>query len=304
MNLEEVHPPSEGSPPTSIDTMPILPVEVWENGVDWLVAGYNQTSRNYSDGVDLRRDLSSCSLVCRAWLPRARMHLFANLRITASGLSIYAAIIRRSPMLRPFAKELHFFNAYPEVSDDNVMSRTVETASHLVRILHKLPHLYSLVLGNIDLSIEHPHLPRYVAALHSINELQFLTAAPTRLPHLAGFLCSFPHLSTLTLSVPITVEPNTFFLPSYKAKSTLTVLYLIALTGVHLLLDWLVQAHSFTTSLRKVHATFQNPISESELAHAMHGLQSLLDNCCDHLKEWVFWANKQVKKPKNTPFGK
>lgn len=232
------------------------------------------------------------------------MHLFSNIRLKGSGLSIYASIIRKSPMILSFAKELHFFNTYPEGSDNDVTGRTIETASHLIRIIHKLPNLYSLVLGSIDLSIEHPHLPRYVAALRSINELQFLNRTPTSISHLASFLGSFPNLTTLTLSVPIIVPLNIFFLPSLKARSSLTVLFLIGLPGVPLLLNWLVLAHAFTTSLQKLHMAFQDSISQSELVSAMQGLQSLLENCRASLKEWVFWANKEVGYFKDTPSGK
>ncbi|KAK7689659.1 hypothetical protein QCA50_007454 [Cerrena zonata] len=151
--------------------MPVLPVEVWENVIDLLVADYTRPDRNYFDSVKLRYDLISCALVCHAWLPRAQMHLCIYLYIVGSGISSYEKLIQRLPTLCAYAKELEFRNTSISNFNDQVVGKMVETASHVVRVVHKLPYIYTLGIDYINLSIEHPHLPRYVTMLTSVKQL-------------------------------------------------------------------------------------------------------------------------------------
>ena len=121
--------------------LPTLPTEVWERVIDWLVVGYTQTSGGmYHNDINFRRDLSRCAVVCRAWRVRTQMHLFAFLRISGKGLSQYKVLILKTPILCDFAKDFHFYNEYVETSENRISHQTVETASHVVRIAHKLPY--------------------------------------------------------------------------------------------------------------------------------------------------------------------
>jgi hypothetical protein len=145
-----------------------------------------------------------------------------------------------------------------------------------------------------------------VTALTSINNLQFSTFTPTRLAQLARFIVGFRNISTLVLYVPIAVESNPLPLPTpcYKAKSSLTELYLYMQPGGHLLVDWLVKAHSFTTSLQILQVVFKDPIPQSEVGLTMQGVQSLLDNCGSYVKKWTFEAKIEVDEFKDIPPGK
>ncbi|KAK7689660.1 hypothetical protein QCA50_007455 [Cerrena zonata] len=71
--------------------------------------------------------------------------------------------------------------------------------------------------------------------------------------------------------------------------------------GGHLLLDWLVKAQSFTTSLKVLEVTVEGTMPQPGFDLIMQGLQSLLDNCSGHLKEWYFWAKIEVDDFKNIP---
>lgn len=286
--------------------MPRLPTEVWENVIDILVEYYTRLERTYSDSVNLRNDLLSCALVCHAWYPRAQMHLGVYIYIEGSKLSVYERLIHKVPILCTSAKEFDFRNQYTEDPDDKVEDRTVETVSHAVRVVHKLPHTHTLVFYDINLSIEHPHLPRYVTALTSIKKLYFYTYTPTRIAQLARFIVGFRNISTLVLLVPIAVESNPLPLPTpcYKTKSSLTRLDLYMQPGGHLLVDWLVKAHFFTSSLQILQVVLKDSIPQSEIALTMQGLQSLLDNCGGYLKEWYFWTKMGVDDFKDIPSGK
>ena len=135
-------------------SLPALPTEVWEQVIDWLVVGYtHELGQTYQKNIDLRRDLSSCALVCRAWRVRAQMHLFAFLRITGNGLSQYEALILKTPILCTFAKELKFYNQYVDSSKTKVAGKTIETASHAVRVSHKLSNVQYLLMHHINLAI-------------------------------------------------------------------------------------------------------------------------------------------------------
>ncbi|KAK7689459.1 hypothetical protein QCA50_007251 [Cerrena zonata] len=276
--------------------MPALPTEVWEYIIDLLVKHYTRPGRLYNDSINLRNDLLSCALVCHAWYPRAQMHLGVYILIKGSKLSTYGKLIQKVPILCTFAKKFEFRNQYTENPDDKVVDRTVGTVSHAVRVAHKLPHIHTLVVDDINLSIENPHLPRYVTALTSIKKLYFYTYTPTKIAQLARFIVGFRNISTLVLYVPIIVESNPLPLPTpcYRTKSSLKRLNLIMQPGGHLLVDWLVKGHFFTTFLQVLQVIFQYTISQSEVALTMQGVQSLLDNCGGHLKGWYFQAKIAV----------
>ena len=278
---------------------------MWERAIDWLVVGYTPEDQTYQNNLDLRRDLSSCALVCRAWRVRAQMHLFAFLRISGNGLSQYESLILKTPVLCTFAKELKFYNQYVDSSKAKVVGKTIETASHAVRIAHKLPNVRYLIVDTITLGIEHPHLPRHFAALTNTNKLDFYTRAPTKLSQLARILLGLKNLSTLTLGVPIIVDSNPLPLPTpcYATKSSLTRLDLDIQPGGHLLVDWLVKAKSFTTSLQILVVRLEEQIPQSEIALVMQGVQRLLDNCTGSLKEWYFTAKIQVDDLSSVPKG-
>ena len=278
--------------------------EIWESIIDCVVVEYTpEDGATYRDHLDLRRDLSSCALVCRAWRVRAQMHLFAFLRIEGDALSRYEALIRKTPVLCSFAKELMFYNEYVDKSKDGVTGKTVETASHVVRITHRLSNVHHLLMEQINLAVEHPHLPRHMAALTNINQLDFIGHIPTKLSQLTHILIGPKNLSVLYLDVPIIVDSNPIPTARYSPKASLTRLYLAIQPGGHLLLDWLVKAKSFTTSLQRLNVVLQDQILQSEITLVIRGIQSLLDNCTGSLKEWNMWAKVRVDDLSSLPKG-
>lgn len=267
--------------------------------------------RNYAklstsvEDFHLRRDLASCSLVCRAWKTRAQKHLFAFLTIKGKRLSRYESLVLKSPILRRFAKELFFYNEYIDESESTTTHRTVETASHAVRIVQKLPQVRRLLLDTINLASEHPNFPRYMSSLTHITQLDFVSPVPTKLFHLARMLVGLRGLSTLYLEVPIVISPNPTPLHAscYNTKSCLTSLDLPIHSGGQLLLDWLVQAGSFTKSLQRLQVSLEDHVPPSEVPSIVESVQSLLDNCSNHLKEWFFGAKVEIKDFSNIPDG-
>ena len=135
----------------------------------------------------------------------------------------------------------------------------------------------------------------HFATLTNINKLNFSTSTPTKLSQLARILLGLKNLSTLFLEVPIIVDSNPLPLPTpcYATKSSLTTLELLIQPGGHLLVDWLVKAKSFTTSLQILAVRLEDQIPQSKIALVMQGVQRLLDNCTGSLKEWYFEADRK-----------
>ena len=290
-----------------LTTTHLLPIEVWERTIDWLVIGYTpKGGQTYRGNLNLRRDLSSCARVCRAWRVRTQTHLFALLRISGNGLSQYEHILLKSPSLGRFAKELLFYSQYIEDSRSKTSHKTIETASHAVRIAHKLSSLQHLALDFINLAVEHPRLPSHIAALTAITRLHFHSPTPTKLSQLTRVLVGLKGLSSLYLSVPIVVDLNPVPLPTpcYTTKSSLTRLDFIVHPGGHLLLDWLVRATSFTTCLKTLAIWIGSQLPQLEIAPVIQGVQALLDNCTRSLEEWYFHTKIQVEDPPSMPKGK
>ena len=135
--------------------------------------------------------------------------------------------------------------------------------------------------------------------------MDFMSPTPTKLSQLARILLGLKNLSTLYLEVPIIVDSNPLPLPTpcYATKSSLTTLDLDIPPGGHLLVDWLVKAKSFTTSLQILYVRLEDQIPQSEIALVMQGVQSLLDNCTGSLKVWYFLAKIQVDDLSSVPKG-
>ena len=113
--------PSRSGSPWSLS---IIPIEIWERAIDWLVEDYIRTSSTTIEDLRLRRNLSNCALVCTAWKHRAQFHLFTHLLIKGYGLSRYGKLIIQSPSWCGFAKEFFFYNEHAGPS-----GKPVETAS-------------------------------------------------------------------------------------------------------------------------------------------------------------------------------
>ena len=241
-------------------------------------------------------------MVSRSWRPRAQKHLFSNPIVEARALPSYERTVRNSSRVRGFAEAFNFFNGYVEESaqPDNKTqtTKTTETASHVVRVVQQLPQVQFLVMDNINLTNEHPSLPVCVAALTSIQRLNFYTNTPTRLVHLARFLKGFPNLSTLSLHAPILSDTHSLQLPRpcYQVKSSLQRLDVFIQPGGQHLIDWLLQARTLTTSLENLQVEYnQSSVPPTELPNTIHAIQSLLENSRSSLKMWYFFARTDVK---------
>ena len=72
----------------------------------------------------------------------------------------------------------------------------------------------------------------------------------------------------------------------YATKSSLTLLKLSIQPGGHLLVGWLLNTISFTTSLQNLCVMLEDEIPQPEIILVMEHVQSLLNNCTESLKTW------------------
>ena len=135
-----------------------LPIEVCERVIDWVAAApkFDYFYRFYADRSALHT-LRACSLVCTAWTPRTRLHLFRTLCVRSSSnspgnIDDFAALLRRNPSLPALVTTVV---AKPRLDRPSGL-HTVALA--LPRLLPRLAHL------RLSVGLFHPP-PAVFAAL-------------------------------------------------------------------------------------------------------------------------------------------
>ena len=91
---------------------PRLPIEVCERIIDWVAAApeFDNLYKLYEDDFALAT-LRSCSLTCRSWTPRTRLHLFRILRVrcspnTEGDINGVCSLLANNPALTSFVTTL------------------------------------------------------------------------------------------------------------------------------------------------------------------------------------------------------
>ena len=139
--------------------------------------------------------LNSCSLVARAWSPRARSHLFYEVEFTSMDLfSRWQAVISRgetSPY--GFVQTLHF----KEKTDQWITSESFSRISpHLV----DFPRVENLIFTQYDITpLVFPLQQAETSFLKSIRHLEADTMAMSTHEDLFALIDCFPHLEDLNL---------------------------------------------------------------------------------------------------------
>ena len=130
----------------SLSSLPKLPIEVWEHVIDMVAS-----PRGIVSSLDsVRRALCACRLVCRAWVPRCRLHLLKVLHIgSRDTLQSIASLLWTSPFHADQVRSLRIFGS----SDQSWIS--------IVPLcLPPLRHLESLDLSSVHFTLQNPRLPQ------------------------------------------------------------------------------------------------------------------------------------------------
>ncbi|KAH8101788.1 hypothetical protein BXZ70DRAFT_931921 [Cristinia sonorae] len=144
--LKAIDAPNLGQLSSTASSYSQIPTEVWETVVDWIV---DDMWSKYIDRP-ARKQLASCSLVCRSWTPRSRFHLSRHLELTSeSGLACVTQRLKETPGLadRVETLEIHCTKG----GDQHWVSLA---PLHLPR----MEYLKNLTLVGFDFTKKHPHI--------------------------------------------------------------------------------------------------------------------------------------------------
>ncbi|KAJ7171119.1 hypothetical protein C8R46DRAFT_1349214 [Mycena filopes] len=137
--------------------------------------------------------LASCGLVCRAWLPASRYHLFCTISLTMQNAAAFMDLISRSTTIAPLVcdVELHFFGS---------------SLLHLeiAPLLMRLPHTTRLTLRPKRDEVVRPpctsSLAHALPALPALVHLKFdFRARFESLEQIITCVCLCPHLESLEI---------------------------------------------------------------------------------------------------------
>ncbi|KAG6918813.1 hypothetical protein DXG01_011565 [Tephrocybe rancida] len=134
--------------------------------------------------------LAACSLVCKAWRPAARHHLFSNTKLNVNNASSFINIVdSETSTVAPFVRHI-------DANDNCEDGRWVD--NHFMGLQpHLLPSLTSISLTSPE-TLSHTTL----STLHSFNRLKELRLAECEFgdfTQVQSLLCSFPLLESLYL---------------------------------------------------------------------------------------------------------
>ncbi|KAH9941427.1 hypothetical protein B0H21DRAFT_869953 [Amylocystis lapponica] len=142
------------------------------------------------------RLLRACALVCRAWLPSSRYHLFHTVRLRRpSDLDLIARTLTESSHLGTLVEVLDLYYTYRRTSIHVISAFPGLLAGHL-------PRLESLSIEGFHSAIIPPSFPdgffNDLAQFHSVTRLNLLSIKFNTLSDLYNIICALPSLSVLT----------------------------------------------------------------------------------------------------------
>ena len=131
-----------------------LPVEIWERIIDLFAAELGTSSRS-------RQLLVPCALTCRAWLPRARHHLYQLVYISCTdGLDGIIQTLSHYPGLCDRVSILQIDG------DDSHSSWVIRAFFYLAP---RLKHLSALWIAGVDLTQCHPDIFKALSVFNGVH---------------------------------------------------------------------------------------------------------------------------------------
>ncbi|KAH8093233.1 hypothetical protein BXZ70DRAFT_949514 [Cristinia sonorae] len=169
---------------SSESTIPQLPVEVWENVIDNI-----SSPDNLGISLESRKQLATCSQVCRSWLPRCLFHLYS--KIVLKSASDLDAIVHRLHTSAGLADRVQYLELHC-YSESGPSQSWVCLAPLRLPPLRNLSGLYFF---GLDLTARPPHF--YPA----FRQLRYVASPLNSATHVElDWL--FPHARTVYVQVP------------------------------------------------------------------------------------------------------
>ncbi|CCL98819.1 uncharacterized protein FIBRA_00824 [Fibroporia radiculosa] len=203
---------STNSNDSDLRNLPVLPTEVWEQVIDWMpiVSWY-------------RRDLISCALTCRAWLPRSRIYLYRKVTLrNARHLRAFVQLLKAEVGLNPCVEELHL--EYP-LSSGHPPTRDFLGLSFPLMLARKLTMIKLLRLSYSGGTWAfRPPVPEFWVAMGEFKSVTTLYLGKLRFPTWTTFgqlVSSLPNLSVLiceNITSPLDKYTPQAFVPGSPVK--------------------------------------------------------------------------------------
>lgn len=173
-----------------LDHCPQLPLELSDHVIDCLHGDHQA--------------LSTCSLVCRGWLPRAQYHLFERVSLSPYNWQAFEKLMISSPHIGVLVRNLdisHKFTYHGGAPAQEVegMTRMVEVFPMITARLHAVTRLDLCVVD----------IPKWIdvlTGLRTVKELRLVRCIVPTLTELAKLICAFPHLKKLKIGDLFVVE--------------------------------------------------------------------------------------------------
>lgn len=141
---------------TTLVNVPELPVEIWDHVIDTLAGACMSGDDAFQLDDEARKELSSCSLVCRAWGPRCRLYLFREIDvISRDSLRSISTFLQKSPSYAGLVEQV---NICAKGTDQS----WVPTVPLL---LPNLSGLYTLSFTSVDFKQQHPRFSQFYSRL-------------------------------------------------------------------------------------------------------------------------------------------
>ncbi|KAH8091784.1 hypothetical protein BXZ70DRAFT_1040304 [Cristinia sonorae] len=182
-----------------------VPTEMWEHVIDAVSAS---SVRQFDEARC--RTLASCCLVCRTWLPRARLHLFHSvilcLHLNHQNLRTFVNGIILSPANGLLVRWLM-------VKARNSESPASPAGSGLSLIALQLPqrlrNLHFLALSGVDLINIHPRTYIGLSRFQNVKALVVQTSVYSRHNQVYRIVKAFYGLSKVTVDLLTSTVPRT-----------------------------------------------------------------------------------------------
>ncbi|KAH9898001.1 hypothetical protein C8Q73DRAFT_788228 [Cubamyces lactineus] len=213
--------------------MPKVPVELTDYIIDFL----------HKDA----RTLAACALVCRAWTPAARFHLFRAVILQDRGfVSSFQRLLGTSPDLGLYVRELTVAKFVTASSVFLPAKPPLSVTEFLPHILRQLPHLRALTLAHMDLKGGDGGTD--LRALHhpTLSELSCSYCQFTDFADFVDLVHAFPALSSLSIA-GLTWKEEARLLEARPLPATLRRLVLGREVDSERLFEWLLAAGAHRT---------------------------------------------------------
>lgn len=235
-------------------TLVAFPIKICEHVIDILAGDYGDTEDMVSEA---QRDLRTSHLVCRAWVPRSRFHLFRKITVDSQDkLQFIATFLHASSPHVDCVRVLKIRGDGPDQS-------WISTVPFCLPRLRYLEHLF---FNTVDFTQQHPRFYQALSLFTAASQASSfhlhlypsnLTLTPTRIEALKAAL-GFPH-AQLYGSYPVHTLVDVAVVQSWRQRLTDYTPFKTCGT----LQDLIEVLHNWTRPIQWLKIALQSTIQES-----------------------------------------